>query len=227
MSLRSRITLRALLLPALVAGIAAGLLTACLQQLFLVPMILQAEALELGGVEHVQHGFDRALYTALFDCLAAFGFALLLAAAYAWRGRISWKQGLVWGLAGYASFALAPALGLPPELPGVQSAALAVRQFWWIATALATAGGIACIGLVPMRSVKLVGAVMIVLPHLIGAPVADVSSPLPAALSRSFALGSLAIALLMWIVIGVGTAALMKRTAASAHVTGGASRAGT
>ena len=112
MSLRSPVTLKGVLLPALVAGIAAGLVAACLQQLFLVPMILQAEAVELGGAEHVQHGLDRALYTTLFDCLGAFGFALLLAAAFAWRGRISWKQGLLWGLAGYASFALAPALGL-------------------------------------------------------------------------------------------------------------------
>src|SRR6476646_81924 len=118
------VALKGILLPALVV--------ACLQQLFLVPMILQAEAVELGAAEHVQHGLDRALYTTLFDCLGAFGFALVLAAVFAWRGRITWQQGLLWGLAGYASFALAPALGLPPELPGVEAGPIVLRQLWWI-----------------------------------------------------------------------------------------------
>src|SRR3954463_11452281 len=113
MPLRGPIPLPRLLVPALAGGIAAGTVTAILQQIFLVPMILQAEALELGGAEHVYRGIDRVLYTALFDCLCAFGFALLLATALTWRGRLSWRQGLLWGLAGYASFTLAPALGLP------------------------------------------------------------------------------------------------------------------
>ena len=80
MPLKSAVTLRSVLLPAFVAGITAGLLAASLQQLFLVPMILQAEAVELGGAEHVQHGLDRALYTTLFDCLGAFGHAIVLPA---------------------------------------------------------------------------------------------------------------------------------------------------
>src|SRR5689334_25022786 len=108
MPLKSAVTLRSVLLPAFVAGITAGLLAAILQQIFLVPMILQAEAVELGGAEHVRHDIERALYTGLFDCIGAFGFALLLAALFAWRGTGSWKRGLAYGLAGYASFALAP-----------------------------------------------------------------------------------------------------------------------
>jgi cobalt transporter subunit CbtA len=226
MPLRSLVALRSLLLPALAGGIAAGLVAACLQQLFLVPMILQAEAVELGGAEHVQHGIDRALYTAMFDCLGAFGFALLLAAAFAWRGRMSWKQGLLWGLAGYASFALAPALGLPPELPGVEVGSLVARQIWWIATALATAGGIACIAFAPMRGARWLGAVLIVLPHLIGAPGADATNPLPAALTRNFVFGSLAVSAVMWTMIGAITAAMMNRTAATNSI-GPASSAGT
>jgi len=158
------------LVPALAGGIAAGIVTAILQQVFLVPMILQAEALELGGAEHVYRGLDRALYTALFDCLGAFGFALLLAVGCAWRGVRTWKQGLAWGLAGYASFALAPALGLPPELPGVESAALVARQLWWLGTALATAAGIATLAFVSARRVALLGLILLALPHIIGAP---------------------------------------------------------
>jgi len=226
MPLRLTITLRSLLVPALVAGVAAGLVAACLQQLFLVPLILQAEAVELGGAEHVQHGIDRALYTALFDCLGAFGFALLLAAAFSWRSRISWKQGLLWGLAGYASFALAPALGLPPELPGVEAAPLLGRQIWWIAAALATAGGIACMAFAPAGRLRLLGTVLIVLPHIIGAPGAEEASPLPAELARHFAVGSLAVSAVMWMMLGAITAAMMKRTAGMASLTDTASSAG-
>jgi cobalt transporter subunit CbtA len=208
------VTLKGILLPALVAGIAAGLVVACLQQLFLVPMILQAEAVELGAAEHVQHGLDRALYTTLFDCLGAFGFALVLAAVFAWRGRITWQQGLLWGLAGYASFALAPALGLPPELPGVEAGSIVLRQLWWIATALATAGGIACIAFARPRGLRLLGAVLIVLPHWIGAPGAHPGDSASAELSRNFVVGSLAVSAAMWTMIGPITAAMMKRGAA-------------
>jgi cobalt transporter subunit CbtA len=215
MPLKSVVTLKSVLLPAFVAGITAGLLAALLQQLFLVPMILQAEAVELGGAEHVQHGLDRALYTTLFDCLGAFGFALLLAAGFVWRGRITWQQGLLWGLAGYASFALAPALGLPPELPGVEAGPIVLRQIWWIATALATASGIACIAFARPCGLRLLGAVLIVLPHWIGAPLAHPPNPASAELSRNFIVVSLAVSGVMWIVIGAITAAMMKQSAAT------------
>jgi cobalt transporter subunit CbtA len=211
MPLRSPATLRALLLPALAGGIAAGIVAAVLQQLFLVPMILQAEALELGGAEHIQHGLDRMLYTALFDCLGAFGFALLLATAVAWRGAVSWEQGLLWGLAGYASFALAPALGLPPELPGVENTALAARQLWWIGTSLATAAGLAAIAFSRWRAARVLGVALLALPHLVGAPGAESIGSLRDGLAHSFALGSLAVSLVMWSTIGIVTVAVMKR----------------
>ena len=40
------LSLRRVLLPAVIAGLVAGLVAASLQQVFLVPLILQAEALE-------------------------------------------------------------------------------------------------------------------------------------------------------------------------------------
>src|SRR5689334_5218091 len=100
MPLTARI-LRGVLLPPLVAGTVAGLVTALLHQLLLAPLILQAEAIELGGAQHVQRGIERMLLTTLFDCLGATGFALLLAAAFVWRAPSSWKQGAAWGWAGF------------------------------------------------------------------------------------------------------------------------------
>jgi len=227
MPLKAPVTLRVLLLPALAGGIAAGMVTAILQQIFLVPMILQAEALELGGAEHVHHGLDRVLYTALFDCLGAFGFALLLATACAWRGVDSWKQGLAWGLAGYASFGLAPALGLPPELPGVESAALVARQVWWVGTALATVAGITSIAFVSARGVRLLGVILLALPHIIGAPGGAGLGSVREGLAHRFALGSLAVSLVMWSTIGIVTVVVMKRAEIQRSIAGTASNAGT
>jgi predicted cobalt transporter CbtA len=64
--------------------------------------------------------------------------------------------------------------------------------------------------------VKLLGVVMIVLPHCVGAPAVDASNPLPEALARNFALGSLATSLVMWVVIGIVTAVSTRRLEASA-----------
>ena len=69
------------------------------------------------------------------------GFALLLVSAYAFSGAsVDWRRGLYWGLAAFATFTLAPGLGLPPEVPGTSAAPLLDRQIWWVATAVATGG---------------------------------------------------------------------------------------
>jgi len=133
--------LRRLLLSALLAGLAAGIVSSTLQQLFLVPLILRAEALETaaqsGGATGV--GLERAAYSLVFTCVGACAFALLLTGCWSLRGEVDWRRGLLWGLAGFAVFSLAPALGLPPELPGAHAADLAARQAWWVGTAIATA----------------------------------------------------------------------------------------
>ena len=82
----------------------------------------------------------RNAYTAAANVLTAIGFALLLAAIFALRSAntgnsVSWHQGLMWGLAGFAVFTIAPGLGLPPELPGVPAAPLLSRQIWWVLAA--------------------------------------------------------------------------------------------
>ena len=55
--------------------------------------------------------------------ISGVAFALLLTAIYALLrpGQLhpDARTGAGWGLAGYAAFSPAPALGLPPELPGM------------------------------------------------------------------------------------------------------------
>ncbi|HEX9684666.1 MAG TPA: CbtA family protein [Burkholderiales bacterium] len=208
-------SLRGLLLPALAAGIAAGAVATVLQELFLIPLILQAETLEAAGqvgtaaAWEPQAGLERALYTLLFNCLGAFGFGLLLAGCYALRGGATWPLGLLWGLAGFASFSAAPALGLPPELPGAAAADLSARQLWWVATALGTPAGLACLFLTRPIGMRVLGLLLIGAPHLVGAPhSSELQSAIPEALSRSFSIGSLAVSAVMWLILGAVTAAL-------------------
>jgi len=205
-------SLLGVLLPALAAGLVAGMVAAILQQLFLVPLILQAEALEAAGLAlPAATGIERALFSVLFTCVGACGFALLLAGCFALRRDVNWRSGLLWGLAGFASFSLAPALGLPPELPGAHAADLVARQGWWIATAAATAIGLACVALPKSIPLKLLGLALVALPHLIGAPQPVADTELPAHVVRAFAIGSLAVSAAMWLILGALTPALMER----------------
>lgn len=95
-----------------------------------------------GGSWVPEDGVERTVYTSLSTAVIGFGFALTLLGAMVVAGvPIHSRTGLAFGIAGFATVALAPALGLPPELPGSGSAALQARQIWWFCTAAATAGG--------------------------------------------------------------------------------------
>ncbi len=189
------------------------MVAAILQQVFLVPLILQAEVLEGAAHAHAAaSGVERTFYSVLFTCLGTCGFALLLVGCYALARDVSWRKGLLWGLAGFASFSLAPALGLPPELPGVHAADLFARQMWWITTALATATGLACVVFSRSIPLKLLGGVLIALPHLIGAPQSiHTDSERAADVVGAFTVGSLTISAVMWLILGALTPALMQR----------------
>src|SRR5438552_2422253 len=179
--------LRRILLTGLIAGTAAGLFAAGLQHLRLIPLIAAAEVYEVAGA-HAEHqhsqpgaaagewepapGLERTGYTVLADVLAGIGFALLLAGGVALaqaRGYpIDARRGLIWGAAGFLVFALAPAIGLPPELPGMQAAGLAARQEWWLSTAAATALGLGLLVFAPQAVLRVIGAAILILPHLVG-----------------------------------------------------------
>jgi cobalt transporter subunit CbtA len=112
---------------------------------------------------------------------------------------------------------LLPSLGLPPELPGTPAAEIISRQTWWLATAAASAGGIALIAFGKQWWVLALGAVLIVMPHLIGAPAPpshDVSYP--GALAGEFVVASLIVSATMWLVAGAGSAWLYQRLSAKA-----------
>jgi cobalt transporter subunit CbtA len=110
---------------------------------------------------------------------------------------------VLWGGAGFLAFGLAPALGLPPELPGAPAADLASRQTWWLLAAGCTASGLALMAFARQPILRLAGVAALVIPHAIGAPHADgVAGSVPAELAGRFAVASLFAAAVFWGVLG-------------------------
>lgn len=194
------------LLPGLAAGTVAGIVLSALYLLLIQPMILEAEVFELGATEAAAGmTFVRLLDTLLFNVLTGVGFALVLSAILTLRGQpVGLQQGLLWGAAGFVAAALAPSIGLPPELPGMSAAALAERQLWWLLTVAATSAGLALIAFGRNPALKFAGAALLVIPHLFGAPhpVASDAGGVPAELAARFTAVSLASMAVFWAVLG-------------------------
>lgn len=213
-------------------GLLAALLLTLLQSFWVAPLILQAETFENAPVAEVAHehaagaaahthdaeawepenGWQRVLSTTGGNLVVAVGFALMLAGLYTLRAPTRTAQGLLWGLAGYATFVLAPTLGLPPELPGTAAADLAQRQIWWIGTAASTAAGIALLVFGRSWLLKVLGVAILAVPHVIGAPQPQVHSMLaPEALEAQFKIASQLTNVAFWLALGWISAWLFRR----------------
>jgi cobalt transporter subunit CbtA len=213
-------------------GLLAALLLTLLQSFWVAPLILQAETFEnapaatevhehaAGAAAHShdaeawepEDGWQRVLSTTGGNLVVAVGFALMLAGLYTLRAPTRTAQGLLWGLAGYATFVLAPTLGLPPELPGTAAADLAQRQIWWIGTAASTAAGIALIVFGRNWLLKILGVAILAVPHVMGAPQPEVHSMLaPEALEVQFKIASHLTNVAFWLALGLISAWLFRR----------------
>ena len=222
-------TFQRLVAVAALAGSLAGALVTVVHQVATVPLILRAETFEeaaaspssqagatgdAGHTHDSEHaagwqphdGFERIAATALADVATGIGFALLLVSLSELSGlRLNWRRGVVLGpWAALPRSTLAPALGLPPELPGTESAALLDRQVWWVATVVLTATGLGLVFLVRKPLLALLGAGLIALPHLYGAPQPIVhGSVAPETLARDFAIAAMLASLVFWIALGL------------------------
>jgi len=216
---------RRIVLVAALAGLIAGIFASIMHEIGTVPIILRAETFEkaaerpAGPSAHAtpgsahdhaarawepKDGLERKAFTVLADILTGIGFALLLVSAYSLRGgEMNWRKGLYWGLAGFATFTLAPGLGLPPVVPGTEGAPLTERQIWWVATAAATGGGLAMIFFKRRAAWAVAGVVLLVLPHIVGAPqTAEFKSLAPAAVTHQFVVATVVTSLLFWTALG-------------------------
>jgi cobalt transporter subunit CbtA len=151
------------------------------------------------------NGWQRVTATSVATIATSIGYALILIAAMLAAGvPIVPRTAFLWGVAALAATSLAPALGLSPELPGSAAAPLVARQIWWVATVLCTAGGIFLLARIGYPTARVVGLVLIVLPHLIGAPKApNFKSTAPAELAAQFAATSLVVSAVLWVLLGL------------------------
>ena len=85
----------------------------------------------------------------------------------------------------------------------MQAADLQARQIWWIGTVSLTAGGLALLFFADRRATKAIGIMLIVIPHLIGAPVHEIQpGSLPAELAAEFVAVTLVVTGLFWLLLG-------------------------
>jgi len=217
-------------LAALVAGLIAGAVLTGLQVWKLSPLIAAAEVFEKADGACVETmpgmkmcadygakewepapGLPRIGFTGAASLLAGGGFALLLAGiSLVANLPLAKANGWVWGLCGFFAVHLAPSFGLAPELPGMPVADLAARQIWWLGTIISTAAGIYCFASNKTPWIIGLGAVFILLPHLIGAPLAaQTASTVPPELAAEFAAKALACAAVFWLVMGTALGQLL------------------
>jgi cobalt transporter subunit CbtA len=218
--------LRRLVWVALCAGLLSGLFATAAHQIGTVPVILKAElyekAAEHSGTQahghaaawEPQNGVERAAYTLLADLLTAIGFALLLTAGLTLRGgAVSWRDGMFWGLAGFAAITIAPGLGLPPELPGTEAAPLLDRQLWWLATVSATGSGLALLTFTKPAYWAILAAILVVLPHFYGVPrlAEHAASTTPEELAHQYVVAVTVVSFLFWLILGASTGYFYRR----------------
>ncbi|TBF82647.1 CbtA family protein [Rhizobium leguminosarum] len=210
---------RSLVFSALLAGALTGIFASALHLTTTVPLILKAEVYEnteAAGHHDAEHehaadhqdvapsALNRNSRTVVAMVLAYVGFALLMNASGEFSGGLAtWKSGILWGAAGFLVFSLAPALGLPPELPGMPAADLGSRQVWWIGTAVMTAAAIATVYLSVGKTKWLIAAALVTTPFLVGAPhLENVSTKIPSALHLQFVITTLLVSCASWLLLG-------------------------
>ena len=165
------------------------------------------DAAEAGHSSSIASDLQRNGLTVLFMILVYTGYALVLTAGFAaaqlWGSKIGPAEGLLWGIAGFAAFQLAPAMGLAPELPGTIAADITARQIWWWSTVLATGGAIALLAYGRQIWAFASAGALLAAPHVIGAPeVQGYFGMAPPEVAAAFATRVLGAALVVWAALG-------------------------
>lgn len=146
--------------------------------------------------------------------LTGVGFGLVLAGTIAFWGRVpTLTEGLFWGFAGFAVFTLAPALVLPPHLPGMAESGLGLRQLWWLGAAGTAAAGLGLAVFARNRAGRVLGLALLALPFIASGPepVSGAGAPLPPTLISSFVASSIAASAVFWAALGVAISVIYGR----------------
>ena len=223
---------RNLFLAALVAALCAGLVTSAFQAWRVSPLIFAAEAYEGGGEDIHEHaagqahaetamtaeahahdedewapqdGVERTAYTIFSNIVMATGYALIIGAvSVLFNLPVTFANGLYWGGAGFAAFSLAPALGLPPGMPGMPVADTLARQIWWFGAAISTGAAFVLVAKIRAPWALAAAVALVLLPQLIAAPAAPAGpSDVPPRLTAEFVSVVLYNGAIFWVVLGL------------------------
>ena len=136
------------------------------------------------------------------------GWALLMVAGFAlaekYGQKITMKDALLWGVAGFGAIHVMTGIGLAPELPGQPAAELELRQMWWITTAATAIIAFALMGYGRKPVYIAIGLALLLAPQLIGAPRLDYYAGVaPPDLAGEYVARSYAVAFLTWLTLGI------------------------
>lgn len=212
---------RTLVLSAFAIAVFTGALISLYQAYFITPIILGSEVFEVTEaighqqIEEVEawvpaDGVERNSWNFTSNFLLCFAYALILLSVMSTKTSTNTVKGIFWGAAAYLTIFAAPALGLPPEIPGMEASQLEGRQAWWLLTVILTAISLWMI-VFQNNMYKVVGIILLILPHLLGAPQPELhgfanSDPQAVAeltqLWHDFVLQTTIANALLWVIIG-------------------------
>ncbi|MCJ8313188.1 MAG: CbtA family protein [Saccharospirillaceae bacterium] len=117
---------------------------------------------------------QRQLFSLLTNVITAFGFSVMMIALMAQiqskrSSNLTIVKRLIWGAAGFATFFAIPAMGMSPEIPGMQAADLSSRQLWWSFTVICSGAGLFIVFFAPLKF-KLVSVLLLLAPFIVGVP---------------------------------------------------------
>ena len=100
--------------------------------------------------------------------------------------------------------ALAPALGLPPGMPGMPVADTLARQIWWFTAAIGTGAAFVLVAKVRAPWALALAVALVLLPHLIAAPQApNDPTGVPPRMTAEFVAAVIFNGALFWAVLGL------------------------
>ena len=225
---------RRIVFASLFVGFVAGVLLSFSQVSLVNPIIFAAESHEVAH-DHSAHdhsaeawapeeGGERTFYTVLANVLAGIGFSAVLLALMSQLSifgvaKLNIQKGLLWGLGGFAAVFVFPAIGLPPEIPGVNAAPVEHRQIWWALTVLCITASLLLFAYGRVKY-KVAAVFLAVCPYAFYIPHHEgvlFSHPDPAAvatltsLHQQFLYASGASNFLFWIALGVVSSWVLNR----------------
>lgn len=228
------------LLATIFVGLFTGFFMTAVQQWRVVPLIVAAEAFEGGVPAAHEHGavkshlslvtpahahgaenkwgplgLSRLAGTLVANLVTYSGFALVLFGLSTLLGKpITLSTALTWGACGWLAVHFLPAVGLPPELPGFPAAELQARQIWWASTVLLSATGLFVLAFKNDVLTRIGGMVLLVLPHIYGAPQpSDITTLVPALYAAEYSVAALSASLISWLFMACGLGMANERLA--------------